>query len=464
MALSAERLVRLLEQTRGVDEWAAFETRVLRVARETGARPSRSSAETIALGAVVFHDTERGRGTSRLSLDIEGGDEGHARALIERAVERAGLSLGPAWGLPAPAAPARVSVADPDIAGDPSGAVDEVVGQLGAASGKQAAIGRARVDAEWRSHLAETSRGFASQYQSTAIGFDVAVGAVGGALLEPLRVRVSSAGQLSVQRRLTEAARDAGRRAAARPLEPGRFDLLLRARAIAPGGLQAPADAAGYGWFAPLVANADGEWARLGIGRYRPGQPVFGPAPRSTRSARPPGTDALTGAGGPALAETEADPFTLSSDGTIDFAPMSAPFGDLGEPVRRFDIVRAGAAADLALDYREAALARALSNGGVRNLVLAPGRTPASRLAEGGRRPVLEIDELAWLDVDPRSGALTAGIRLGQVRGAAVASGLVVGNAFDLLARARLSAETTTLGWYRGPVALRIDGVDLAAS
>jgi hypothetical protein len=72
------------------------------------------------------------------------------------------------------------------------------------------------------------------------------------------------------------------------------------------------------------------------------------------------------------------------------------------------------------------------------------------------------VDQLAWIDVDPRSGAFTAGIGLGELRGAPVAGGTLVGNVFSLLGRARLSAEVSALGWYRGPTAIRIDGVDVA--
>jgi hypothetical protein len=274
-----------------------------------------------------------------------------------------------------------------------------------------------------------TSRGFASEFRSTSIGFDVPGDAV------RLRGRVRGAAQLEIRRRVGDAARTADRLGKARRLEAGRYDLLLSAAAIAgPSAELEPSAHSCYGWLAPLAAHASGEWVRLGLSRHRPGQPVF---PRSA-----------------------GDPMTLASDGTLDLAPLSAPFGELGEPVRRFEIVRAGVAAGLALDHREAALARATPNGGVRNLVLSGGATGMAGLSGPD---VLEIDELGWLDVDPRSGVLTAGIRLGQLRGASVAGGLlVVGNVFDLLGRARLSSETVALGWYRGPKAIRIDGVDIA--
>lgn len=454
MAVTIERLVQLLDAARGVDEWIAVESRLRRIARATGARPLRADGEIVALSAVIFRDSERGRGSSRLWLDGEEGDEGRAQRLIARGVERAGLTLGPAWTLPAPAAPAQVTVADADIEGDPVGAAEKAMAQVAAARGRLAAIGSARVEVQVHSHRAETSRGFASQYRSTAALYDLAVAAAAGAAgrtpLERVSGCVRSAAQLSLHRRIADAARAAARRRQARPLQPGRYDLLLRPAAIVGprAGLDRKAGAAGYGWFAPLVAHADSEWVRLGISHHRPGQPVFAPGERGRAE------------GG---AERGGDPFTLASDGTIDFGLLSAPFGELGEPVRRFDIVRGGVAAGLALDYREAALGHAAPNGGVRNLVLGAGRTPVAGLAVPGQRPLLDVGQLAWIDADPRSGAVTAGIAAATARGAPVAGGLVVGDAFDLLGRARLSAETGTLAWYRGPIAIRIDGVDVTA-
>ena len=475
--VGAERLAHLLDAARGVDEWIATETRVRQVVQETGGRRSRSARETATLGAVVFRDSDQGRGTARLWLDAGSGDEGRVRALIASAVERAGLAVGPAWVLPAPAAPARVVVADPDVAVDPGTAVDSALAQLGKAHGRLASVARARIDAESRSHRAVTSRGFASAFESTSIGFDVDVGVLSGSgtVLEACRGRVRSVRQLFLHRRVADAARTIARRMQVRSVEPGRYDLLLRPAAIA-GPLAeldpTAAGPAGFGWLAPLVAHAGGEWLRLGLSRHRPGQPVFRPGPYSgPTSSAPEGPRAARldprrpPAGGeePGGVFDEGDRLTLVSDGTLDLAPLSAPFAELGEPVRRFDIVRAGIAAGLALDHREAALARTTPNGGVRNLVLAAGPTPATGLAGPGQHRLLEIDQLGWLDVDPRTGALTAEVRLGQVGATAVAGCLVIGNAFDLLARAHLSSETATLGWYRGPAAIRIDGVDVAA-
>ncbi|HUS64593.1 MAG TPA: metallopeptidase TldD-related protein, partial [Kofleriaceae bacterium] len=200
---------------------------------------------------------------------------------------------------------------------------------------------------------------------------------------------------------------------------PGEVDLLIP-----------PAALAADGWFAPFIAGADARRVRLGVSRYRPGQPVFG-----------------EGAGAH---------ISLSSDGTIPFAPRSAPFGELGEPVRRYELIRAGVATGLSLDLREAALAGATPNGGIRNLRLAPGKTSAAELATPAERPLLTVHELSWLDVDDQSGDLAAGISLAtrHLPGAApepVAGGILLGNLFALWSRARLSAETSAASWYHGP-------------
>ncbi|HKE20487.1 MAG TPA: metallopeptidase TldD-related protein [Kofleriaceae bacterium] len=496
--MTVERLVRLLESARDIDEWIAVESRVRRVARATGPRPAHERSESVSLHAVVLRDSERGRGAATLWLDGEGDDDDHARRLVTRAAERASMALGPAWALPAPAAPARVTVADRDIVADQEGVLDRAMAELRKASRPGAAVGSAHIEVARTWHRAETSRGFISQYEATAATYDLAVG--GRALVERVRGRARTGAQMALSRRVADAARRAEKRAAARPLEPGRYDLLLRQAAIAHprAGLDLPSSAADFGWFAPMVAHASAEWVRLGISRYQPGQPIFAAVADSASAAAQLGVGSLDGAGsgrvarggpGGSGATTRAraarahssggaagagrvggrpagegegvDAFTLESDGTIDFAPMSAPFGDLGEPVRRFDLVRDGVAAGLALDHREAALARMAPNGGVRNLVLAPGATAAATLGQPGQRHLLDVAELDWIDADPRSGVLTAAIGLAHVRGAPVTGGLVVGNAFDLLGRARLSSEMAMLSWFRGPIAIRIDGVDV---
>jgi predicted Zn-dependent protease len=422
--LAADRVIKLLRSMKDIDDWVVLETATRRLSRTVG-QPGAAEAVSRMIAAVLFRDDEAGRGVAHVELDTD--DESVARALIEQAAGEALLAVGPGWRMPPPAAPARVELADPDLVGNLAGVVGDGFGDLARATGESLELARGRFSAALSTHRVEYRQGFASEYQATRLSVDLLLAASGGQV-ERVRADARRVRDLRLAPRIAAAAEAMGLRRAAKPLEPGAYDLLL-----GPEALAMPR----HGWFAPLVAQASGERIRLGLSRYRPGQRVFP-------------------AGG--------EGFTLISDGTIPFGLLSAPFGALGEPVRRFVLVQDGVAADPALDLREAALAGAPPNGGARNLVLSPGSHATSALREVGERPLLMVRELAWLDADPQSGDLTAEISLGTIAAAqpiAVTGGLVAGNAFELLGRARLGRDAGESGWYRGPQALRIDRVDV---
>jgi predicted Zn-dependent protease len=233
----------------------------------------------------------------------------------------------------------------------------------------------------------------------------------------------------------------------AQSLTPGRYDVVLIGDAIiadVPGATDDTTERAPFSWFTPIVAQADGTAARQGLTRYQPGQSIFGDR------------------------ELAGDPITIESDGSLAHAWNSQPFGDLGEPIRRFTLVRRGRAAGLALDLKEAALRKEPPNGGVRNLMVSPGRASFDALLTAATAP-LEVEELSWLEADPRTGRVVAEISLAHVRNGAggrsgrrpVTGGIIVGNVFDWLARARLSSETMLRAWFRGPRAIAISGVDV---
>jgi predicted Zn-dependent protease len=266
---------------------------------------------------------------------------------------------------------------------------------------------------------------------------------------------------------LARAARHLSDRRRAEPTPPGRYDLVLSDSALTPEavtemsrGLHAwyeseqhypghrsartVRDAAEYGWFGPLVAQADARVVREGLARYLPGQSIY--------RGRP---------------DASADLLTVASDGALPFGLLSQPVGAQGEPVRRFTLVERGVAAGLALDLREAALLGVMANGGVRNLHVAPGSTPADALHQPGALPVLHAVALDWLEIDTRSGDLVAALGLGYRQSGPgtttpVTGGVIRGNVFELWAGARLAAEYVTAGWYRGPAAVRFGGVRIS--
>jgi predicted Zn-dependent protease len=199
---------------------------------------------------------------------------------------------------------------------------------------------------------------------------------------------------------------------------------------LGPDALLAGGD---LGMLAAFAAQVDAGVERQGLTRYRSGQPV---------------------AEGAAAA---ADPLTLISDGTLAFGPRSAPIADDGEPVRRFTLVDRGTASGLALDHREAALRGESPNGGVRNLVVSAGSGGRDELLAA---PVLELEEVAWIDLDARTGDLSAAIGLATVHDArgsrAVSGGVMRIDAIAALALARRSAAVVRRGAYVGPAQWRL--------
>src|SRR5437868_1530326 len=72
-------------------------------------------------------------------------------------------------------------------------------------------------------------------------------------------------------------------------------------------------------------------------------------------------------------ARPAAAPTTITSDGARDYGLRSAPVGEEGDAIRKFPLIERGISSGLALSMREAALRGQDPNGGVRNLVIAPG-------------------------------------------------------------------------------------------
>ncbi len=448
MARRRSRLPIVLEalaqaQTRGsVHEFVVVETVTARAAHEHDAMPTRRRVEAEALEATVFRDTRDGRGSA--SFTVARGEEVALDGLVAAAATRAGSGVGLSWKMPRPAAPARVEIADNYAAED----LDEVAAAI--AAGIEPLIptalhrSRHRIELEAVTTSVTTSTGFSSSYPSTEIDVAATLSDRGApARTESLHLRVCRRADLDLERHLNAAARRLRDRARAQPLPREHADLLLRDEAIIAHDHRFTHTGAssGYGWFGPVVAQASATLARQGLARYQLGQSIYGHH------------------------EVTGDPLTIASDGTIPFATRSRPFSALGEPVRRFDIVREGIAAGLALDLREAALREVTPNGGLRNLVVAPGPTRLAELARTGERALVEVVELAWLDTNPRNGGFVAEIGLAyrhdRSRGEPLpmAGGVITGNVFALLARARFARETIAMDWYHGPAAWRVNDV-----
>lgn len=435
------RLLDAVEAHASVGEYVVAERRRHTTTLELG-RTRR--ARIVEAAATVYRDDARGRGSASVTFPLAHADE--LRAIIERAVARAGRIAGPSWQLPPPAAPARVDLVDRALADDPEAVLRELEqriaraiadgGEAAQAAGGPLRASALRIDIEHHGTALHTSAGFRGRYESTriALRLTLVAQADGGA---PRSVTLALARRRSEDLQLEAQLRAAGRRLAAleraEPLAAGRYELALTGAALTdPPGEH-------FGWLAALVAQADGATARRGLARYLPGQSIF-------RALDPTG-----------------DPLTVYSDGALDYGTHSEPFGELGEPVRRFALIERGVAAGLALDVREAGLLGVLPNGGVRNLDVAPGTLDAdAELApDADGQPPLRVESMSALSMDPRTGAFVGALDLGYLGDRPVRDGVVRGDIYALLAGARLASQLVHAGWYRGPRLIRLPALDV---
>lgn len=432
MTVSGDSLAKVLRAELGRGgEWVVREHRRFSLGRELGSSDATREVLDHRFEVTVFHDSQKNRGEATLSIDPA--DDRSLAGAIRAARQRAAANQGPLWSLPRPAAPARVDLVDRRLGDEPEAVIAELGGLLGAAD-LAARIPRAAIEIASTDVQVLTSSGFDRSYRATAITVDATV--VSGSrrlrLATPVRLRARRLGDLALAERIEAAVATLAAEAIANPVSPGVYDLIIDTAALERRA------AGGFGWLAPLVAQASGLLARQALSRYQPGQSIYGDA------------------------EVSGDPLTLSSDGARPFGWRSAPFAERGEAVRRFDLVDRGVAAGLALDDREAALRETHPNGGVRNLELARGKRPLARLATG-ERPALIATELSWVEADSRSGDVAVELRLARAAGGEQDSGLrggqLAGNLFEWLPRLRLGAELYQTPSYRGPRWIAIPAV-----
>ncbi|HTJ46822.1 MAG TPA: metallopeptidase TldD-related protein [Kofleriaceae bacterium] len=430
---SIDALVSALRGRREVDEWvAAARARSITIVRHGAGSEERRTDDRTEARATVHRDLPAGRGTARVR--VIGGAIGPA---LDDAIARAVFGVGPPWQMAPPAAPAQVETSDPALTAD---AAEQIATRAYAVARTpemtRLAGGKVEVDdvavevARERVDLA-SSQGLHVQWNATEAHVVVTIRATGRTAIA--RARSRQLESLGVNAAIASAAEQLGARAAAVAPVPGAYPIVMRLDALAPcdGTL---------GVWAAFAAQADAALVRQGLSRYRPGHPIVEDATQV------------------------AEPITIVSDGALPFGLASVPVGDEAEPVRRFTLVERGVAREVAYTQREAALAGARPNGGVRNLVVDGGATPASSLAQGG--PLIDVASFAWIEIDPRTAQLSAGIELAYLRGdhgaTPITGGVIRGDAIAALARAVRSSETATRGAYQGPIAIRTPPLELA--
>jgi hypothetical protein len=471
----ASRLAR-----RDLSAWTLVE-RVQDIAISDEPRALQRRDHRTRLAILVHQDAPRGRGSARLDLDSL---DGSADDLIDQAVALAFAALGPAWTSTPPAAPARVRLVDDDL----------LKRELDAASRNTLAGLRRPRDVDVLASLqllrervtVIASSGFHFSWPATALHADVLVtpaasagaftaGSAGAstAAAAAAAAGASTAAATAAAAGASTAAAAAAAAGATSPAAPSarslRFvrearrvedldldaalaaaaaDLLLLAHAgpppTGPCTLLLGPDALLHdddrGLWAIFAHQADSAVERQGLTRYR------------WRSEIAPGAAQL------------AEPLSITSNGALDFATRSAPTTDDAVAIRQFPLIERGIAVGLGLSAREAALRNADPNGGVRNLVVAPGTWPGTPSTTAR---TIEVRRLHAVSVDPHTGDASLDIALGlEHRPGRAAPTPFTGGTFRLdlitaLARAHRSVQRLHRGAYHGPATLLIDDVEL---
>jgi predicted Zn-dependent protease len=411
--MTIEAIAEAIRRTPAIDEFTLLQEETLIHGLTYGATPQRRRNSHAAHVARVFVDHNAGRGDALFHID----PDADLTRQLEDAARWARASLGPAWRLPPAAAPARVATSDSEWLLDPDRALDSAAVDLIALLSSSLSLPKVSLSLRRSTRRVIASTGFDNSETSTRLIVHGTAKASGGAEV-PLYISAGHKRALQFAMELETAAKRSLATHNAEAVPSGDYDVALDIEAYAPN------DSQNAGFFEPLVRKSHGG----AFERLHARQPVS------------------------AASAIKGEKLTLESDGTIDHAARSAAFGDSGEPVRRFTLVRDGIAADSALDLRQAALKGTLPNGGVRNLVVGSGtQTAAELLTENSERPLLHVHRVeGW-----RGDAMLAPIAWATLQSKGdskpVRGGVIVGDLFQQLAHAYYSKEESSTSYCRGP-------------
>jgi predicted Zn-dependent protease len=422
--IDRDALLRALGR-RGVAAWSLAERRQeLATADHRGDRRHQRLARW---GLVLHVDTPRGRGVASLDL---GDRDLDVELLVDELVARAAANPGPPWTVPALAAPARVDLLDPALAHGAHVALVDVAAELADVAHLAAPAGitvEARAQALREEVTVETHGGLRVAWRAATLDVELRLRDASHSLV--VRRAARRRADLDLAAALALAIEDLGHAANAGAPVAGRATLVLDLEAMLGGGP--------LGVWRALVDQADAVRERRGLTRVHRDQPIA------------PGADHL------------AEPLTIHSDGARPFGLDGAPVADDGAAVRAFALVDAGRGGELGLSIREAALRGRAPNGGVRNLLVAPGTWSGDDL---GPRTI-EVRRLAALEIAPETGAATLTLDLAIERAAGAIrpfrGGVVHLDLIAALARAARHRDLVTRGPYRGPRAIRLDDLEL---
>jgi predicted Zn-dependent protease len=159
------------------------------------------------------------------------------------------------------------------------------------------------------------------------------------------------------------------------------------------------------------------------------------------------------------------EPFSVASNATAPYGLNSYAFDGNGVPGQRVEIVKDGVFNAAWATKQQADYLKIAPTGGFSNWELPAGKTPLADLTAGDG-PVLYVRNFSWLTPDQARANFGSEVRIGYLYEKGVRKpikgGSVSGNVFAALGTARWSKETAFLGSYRGPAAVRFEGLTIS--
>jgi PmbA protein len=160
------------------------------------------------------------------------------------------------------------------------------------------------------------------------------------------------------------------------------------------------------------------------------------------------------------------DAFHMYSNALLPFGTRSSEFDGDGLPGQRIAIVQDGVLARFWATNRYAQYLQIPATGDFGNMEIEPGSVPLAQLLAGG--PLYHIVAFSAMGADPITGDFVGEIRLGyeinEGKERPIRGGSISGNLLAALAQAKFSEETSFMGDYLGPRAMRFPEVTVAGA
>lgn len=376
---------------------------------------------------------KNGDKVGRAAVTLGAGEEAAVPRRVEDAVFMAGLGGDAPWALPGPAAMPKVERFDPALGATQVRATSKSLVEawraaVAAESGVRPSSMELFCGEEWLTLT--NSAGLRAESNATRVSLLTLLLADGGKPSERYswdeRRRAADLDVRAIVHHVADEARDLTRAT----LPPsGRYPVLIDAEEIS-------------ALLAPVQANSSGDSLYQKASRFEVGKPL----PIEVKGG---------------------EPLNVISNALTPFGLTSYAFDGNGVAGQRVELVKDNVFVQPWATKQNADYLKTPATGGFANWELPAGKTALAELTAGDG-PILYVRNFSWLTPDQGRGNFGSEVRIGWLyeKGARrpIKGGTVSGNVFAALGTARWSKETTFLGDYTGPAAVRFENLTVAGA